>query len=114
MKGGIAEVFRIGRAVRPGGGERAQKGLGGIPDPETGLRGEPIQLAQPLRDRFQPGVVQNLGFLRGRKVVGIRLPIMAVPHPEALVPLTAGQQPEPDGFIQQFENELRLGRVRDT
>ena len=41
-------------------------------------------------------------------------PFVAVPKPDALVAETSGQQPQPHRVIQQFKNELRLGRMRDA
>ena len=44
----------------------------------------------------------------------LRLPLVAVPKPDALVALAFRQQPQPHGFVEQFENELRRRRMRDA
>ena len=114
VKRRVAEKFRLRRAFRPRARQRAEKIFVRVADPQAGFGREPIQLAQPLRRRFQARVVENFRFVARALLRLVRDPFVAVPEPDALVALAFGQQPQPHRVVEQLEDELRRGRVRDA
>ena len=63
---------------------------------------------------FEVRVVENFRFVRRTLFRFVRDPFVAVPKPDALVAETSGQQPQPHRVVEQLENELRSGRMRDA
>ena len=112
MKRRVAQAFHFRRAIRPRVREQAEKIFIRIADPQTRLRREPIQLAQPLRGRFQARVIEDFRLVVRALARLVREPIVAIPKPHALIALAFCEQPQPHGFVEQFENQLRLRRMR--
>ena len=112
MERRVAQAFDIRRTTGPRAREQAEKIFVGIADPETGLGREPIQLPQPLRGGLEARVVENFRLVAGTFARLVREPVVAVPEPHAVIALAFGEQPQAHGVIEQFENKLRLGRMR--
>ena len=98
--------------------------FGGVVDPEAGLGREPIELTEPVGGGFEAGIVEDFGFAVAVSVVaiatsvrrGVRAfgPFVAVPLPTAFIAIAGGEETEADGFVAQFEDELRDCGVRDA
>ena len=114
VKRRVAEKFRFAGTFRPHGRERAEKIFVRVANPQTGFGREPIQFAQPLDRGFEVRVVENFRFVARTLLRFVRDPFVAVPKPDALVAETPGQQPQPHRVVEQLENELRPGRMRDA
>lgn len=90
--------------------------FGGVVDPEAGLGREPIDLTEPIDGGFEAWIVEDFGFTVSvaRGDVDAALPVVAVPLPFAVVAIAPGHEAEADGFVAEFENELRNGGVGDA
>src|SRR5437667_11885291 len=127
MKRRVAEILGLPGTIRPGLRQRAEEIIVRVADPEARFRREPIELAQPLRGRFEARVIEDLRFSgtgilpvgpRAFRVAGWKrcltihsLPIVAGPEPQALIALAAGQQAPTHGVVQQLDDNLRRRRT---
>src|SRR5262245_4163471 len=100
MKGRIAQKLDIGGTLLPGTGEGAEKIFVGVADPQTRLGREPVELAQPLRRRFEPRIVEDLRLVGGAPAWFVRLPVVSVPEPDAVVAFAPGEQAKANRFIE--------------
>src|SRR5206468_11995458 len=107
MESRMAEILRIRWPSFPGLGQRTEERFVSVADPQARFGGEPIQAPQPGGGGFQARVVEDLRLFAWLRFRVLRLPLMAVPKPDALVALTLGGQAQPHSFLQQFKNELR-------
>ena len=95
VKGGVAQVFGLGGAIRPGGGQLGQEISFASPHPQPRFGREPVQPAQPLDGLLQPGVVQDCAACRTVRAAARRSPIRgrsnatALPSPRC-APAAAG------------------------
>ena len=114
VKRRVAEKFRLGRAPGPRARQQAEEIFIRVADPQARLLHEPVQFAQPLNRRVEARVVEDFRLVAGLDDAVVRRPFVAVPKPGALVAQAFRQQPQPHRVVEQLEDELRRGRVRDA
>jgi hypothetical protein len=114
VKSGVAEAFGGLGTLGPDGCKCAKEVLIGITDPKARFGRKPVEAAQPLGGWVKARVVKNLWFVARATLWFAQLPFVAVPKPGAVIALAFSNQPQPNGFIEQFENELWRGRMRDN
>ena len=110
----VAQIIRFLRAIRPNLRQPNQKVFVGIPDPQTGLRSEPIQASQPLGGCIHSWVIEDsrtmVACLRGN----LLLPLMPRPLPLALVDEANRLKPQTHGVVFQLKGKLGSSLMGDT